>query len=127
MPTNPSANFSAVHARLEAIMEQYEGGTFKAGPDKPGNYTLIGPPTENSRGREVGFGEVQIRKNYVSYHLMPVYACPDLLEGMSPELRKRMQGRSCFNFKAVDEKLFRELARLTDKGYRRFKTAKLIK
>jgi len=42
-------------------------------------------------------------------------------------LKKRMQGKSCFNFKTVDDKLFRELARLTDKGYRRFKKEKLIK
>jgi hypothetical protein len=27
---------------------------------------------------------------------MPVYAWPDLLEDASPELRKRMQGKSCF-------------------------------
>ena len=57
---------------------------------------------------------------------MAVYAFPDLLDGLSPELRKRMQGKSCFNFKAVDDKLFRELAKLTDKGYRRFKKEKLI-
>jgi len=74
----------------------------------------------------VWFGAVQTRKSYVSYHLMAVYAFPDLLDGLSPELRKRMQGKSCFNFKAVDDKLFRELAKLTDKGYRRFKKEKLI-
>ncbi len=127
MPSNPSPSFSALHARLKAIMEPYEGGTLKSNANKPGDYALIGPPTDNSRGRDVSFGAVQTRKNYVSYHLMPVYVFPDLLEGISPELRKRMQGKSCFNFKVVDEKLFRELARLTDKGYRRFKKAKLIK
>jgi hypothetical protein len=43
---------------------------------------------------------VQIKKNYVIYHLMPVYLNPGLLEGMSPGLRKRMQGKSCFNLPA---------------------------
>jgi hypothetical protein len=32
---------------------------------------------------------------------------------MSPELRKRMQGKSCFNFSTIDESLFRELADIT--------------
>src|SRR4051794_28633591 len=50
----------------------------------------------------LGFGGVRKGKNYVSFYLMSVYASPDLLKGMSPELKKRMQGKSCFNFKAVD-------------------------
>lgn len=69
------------------------------------------------------FGAVQIKKNYVSYHLFPVYVFPDLLESISPELRKRMQGKSCFNFTAVDEPLFAELGRLTEAGMRRFEEA----
>ena len=54
---------------------------------------------------------------------MPLYACPDLLNSISPELRKRMQGKSCFNFTAIDKALFAELKRLTRAGYQRFKQA----
>lgn len=73
-------------------------------------------------GRPLYFGGVQVRKNYVSYHLMPVYVNPALLKGISRELRARMQGKSCFNFAAVDRALFRELESLTRAGlmdYRR--------
>ncbi len=126
MPAKPKPDFAAIHARLRRIMRQYEKGALRARPDKPGDYTLIGPPTEASRGREVWFGAVQTRKNYVSYHLMAVYACPELLDSLSPALRQRMQGKACFNFKAVDERLFRELARLTERGYKRFQKLKLI-
>lgn len=63
------------------------------------------------------FGAVQLRKNYVSYHLMPVYVNPGLLEDVSPALRKRMQGKSCFNFASSDASLFRELAELTEAGF----------
>lgn len=63
------------------------------------------------------FGGVQIRKRYVSYHLMPVYVNPKLLEGMSPGLKKRMHGKSCFNFTATDASLFKELAELTEAGF----------
>ena len=51
--------------------------------------------------KPIWFGAVQIKQRYVSYHLMPVYVNPELLKGISPELKKRMQGRSCFNFTTV--------------------------
>jgi hypothetical protein len=39
---------------------------------------------------------------------------------MSPELRKRMQGKSCFNFTRQDDTLFAELETLTAAGFTRF-------
>ena len=52
---------------------------------------------------------------------MSVYASPDLLGTMSPELRKRMQGKACFNFAKVDEGLFAELADVTARGIEAFR------
>lgn len=63
------------------------------------------------------FGAVQIKKRYVSYHLMPVYVSPNLLDNVSDELRRRMQGKSCFNFSTVDNTLFDELRQLTRLGH----------
>ena len=63
------------------------------------------------------FGAVKIGKRYVSFHLMPVYVHPELLDGISPELRQRMQGKSCFNFTRPDDALFAELGSLTGAGY----------
>ncbi|MGI9204160.1 MAG: hypothetical protein ACR2Q3_09125 [Woeseiaceae bacterium] len=83
--------------------------------DEPGDYYVDTFYLRQNK-KPLWFGGVQIRKNYVSYHLMPVYVNPDLLEDISPELRKRMQGKSCFNFKVVDEKLFAELSDLTEQG-----------
>jgi len=60
------------------------------------------------------FGAIKINKHYVSYHLMPVYVNPAMLDGISDRLKKRMQGKSCFNFKVHDDDLFVELAELTD-------------
>jgi hypothetical protein len=116
----PKPDFQPVFDELKKLIEPY-AGTLKPHA-KPGDYVLIGPPTPRSQGREVWFGGVQIKKNYVSYHLMPVYACSDLLDNISPELKKRMQGKSCFNFKTVDRALFKELGALTQQGYQRFKT-----
>ncbi len=49
------------------------------------------------------FGAVQVKKNYTSFHLFPVYTSPSLLDDVSHELRKRMQGKSCFNFKTIEQ------------------------
>jgi hypothetical protein len=88
--------------------------------DTPGNYYLNVPHVEKY-GKELMFGAAQIKKNYVSYHLFPVYMYPDLLDGISPNLKKRMQGKACFNFTAIDEDLLAELAALTQKGAERFR------
>lgn len=67
------------------------------------------------------FGAVQLKKSYVSFHLMPVYVKPELLAAVSLELKARMQGKSCFNFAAVEPVLFKELAALTKAGYGSYK------
>jgi hypothetical protein len=126
MSTKVSPDFPAVFSHLKASLQKYERPPLKADPDASGIYTLTGPATPFSRGRELWFGSVQVKKNYVSYHLMPVYAFPELLESLSPGLKKRMQGKACFNFKSVDETLFVELAELTERGVRRFRQAGLI-
>ena len=42
---------------------------------------------------------------------------PELLNGMSPELKKHMQGKSCFNFTAIEPAHVKELKTLTRKGF----------
>lgn len=54
--------------------------------------------TVKADGTPEMFAAVQIKKNYVSLHLFPVYLEPSLLSDISDGLRKRMQGKSCFNF-----------------------------
>ena len=88
--------------------------------DDPGLVYLIAPYPD-IKGRELYFGGAQIKKNYVSFHLMPVYMHPELLDGISPQLLKRMQGKSCFNFTKVDETLFGELSQLTQQSLNWFK------
>ncbi|MCL4295436.1 MAG: hypothetical protein KJ077_06900 [Anaerolineae bacterium] len=117
--SDKSAGFEPVFHRLKTILQPYESAlVLKA--DGPANYYLD-TPYAPKYGKELFFGAVQIKKNYVSYHLMPVYMYPDLLEGISPELKKRMQGKSCFNFKTVDDAQVEELALLTKQGFARVK------
>jgi hypothetical protein len=67
------------------------------------------------------FAAVKRRKADVAFHLMPVYVRPQLLDSLSPELRKRMQGKSCFNFAKGGGALFVELSTLTAKGFESFR------
>ncbi len=86
----------------------------KVDEPSPDTYVLLGAPTERYPDGQL-FASVRIGKRYVSYHLMSVYMSP---EGPSigPELTRRRQGKSCFNFTRVDDTLFDELADLTDRG-----------
>lgn len=81
--------------------------------DEPGNVVLKTPWNQPGKKEPAWFGAVQLRKNYVSFHLMPVYAVPALREQLSPELQARMQGKSCFNFRRVEPELFDALERLS--------------
>jgi len=40
---------------------------------------------------------------------------------VSPELKARMQGKSCFNFRALEPALFKELSTLTKASYASYK------
>ncbi len=84
--------------------------------DLPGGYALRTGFTERWK-KPLEFGATRIGRAYVSFYLFPVYMRPELLVGISDALCARMQGKSCFNFKAVDDALLTELAALTAEGY----------
>jgi len=70
---------------------------------------------------------MEIKENCVSFYLMPVCMCPDLLAGMSKELKQRMQGKSYFNFKAEDPTLFNELAESTKRCLKKIQDEKSVR
>jgi len=123
MATKP--DFEAVFLRLRSILEPYAAKMIVV-HDTDKNYYLDTSYVMKNKQR-MCFGAVRMGKAYVSFHLIPVYCCPDLLDGLTPELKKHMQGKSCFNFKTVDEKLFKELAKVTKAGCARFSGEKLAK
>ena len=122
MPGQP--DFPAVFASLKKILKVYEPNLVVK-HDEPDNYYLNTHYSEKW-SKELFFGAVTIKKNYVSFYLMPVYIFPDLLEGLSPGLRRHMQGKACFNFKGIDEALFAELARLAETSVQRVHTENLV-
>ncbi len=116
MPTQ--TEFPKIFKNLKSILKPYASKlTVKS--DTAENYYLESAYSEKWK-KELFFGAVQTKKNYVSFYLMPVYMYPDLLKNISPELKKHMQGKSCFNFKKMEKSLFDELSQLTKQGFERF-------
>src|SRR6476659_5048534 len=111
-------DFTTTFSKLKALLQPYESKLIVVA-DTEDHYALETPHVMKNKHR-VYFGGIKIGKAYVSYHLMPVYALEEVRDEISPELKKRMQGKSCFNFSEPDEKLFKELARLTKVGFKRF-------
>ena len=109
----PSSSFQSVFKALRPLLKRHER-TLRVNADTPENYSLDTPHTEQDE-RALFFGAVQIQKNYVSYHLMPVYMYPDLLDDLSPSLAKQMHGKSCFNFKTILPDHIEELTELTQR------------
>ena len=116
-------DFPLVFERLKSILKPYaEKLTLKV--DTSDTYYIDGPYSEKWK-KQLFFGSAQVKKNYVSFYLMPVYMYPELLQEISPDLKKRMQGKSCFNFKKVEPDLFDELAGLTRKSVEKFQQENL--
>jgi hypothetical protein len=123
MPAKTSnADFAEVFKALRGILAEYEP-KLKVVRDEPTWYYLdthtIGP-----NKKPIMFGAVRIGKNYVSYYFMPVYG--GITAGLSPALKKRMQGKACFNFKEVDPALFKDLRTLTKRGFAAWKKLKWV-
>ena len=111
-----AADFDAAFAALREIMTGAAPG-MKVVTDTPGHLLVHAPWTLPAKPKEpVWFGAVQVKKSYVSYHLMPLYAQPALKDEVPPALAKRIQGKTCFNFKHAEPELFEDLRALTRRG-----------
>lgn len=104
--------------KLKKVMSSLDTG-LEVKKDEPDYYYLN--TNTKIKGKDMFFGAVQIRKSYVAYHLYPVYTNPELLEDISDSLKKRMQGKSCFNFKKeITEEQFSGIMELTKASYEKF-------
>ena len=114
------ADFVPVFSALRKILEPF-GDRLAVQADKPGNYHLENRSILH-RGKPLYFAGVRSNKNYVSFYLMSMYYNAAAVKSLSPALRKRMQGKACFNFTALDQECFAELGRLAEAGIKRFST-----
>ena len=118
-----AADFAAVFAALKPVLAKYTK-RLAVKADTPTEYTLVtksASPFPQHKGQPLYFGSVRLGKAYVSFHLLPLYMCPELTKSISPALKKRMQGKACFNFKSDPEpQLLIELKRLTEESLKQW-------
>jgi hypothetical protein len=94
-----------VFGKLRPVMAK-QAARLAVEKDTPREYTLVTKapsPFPQHKGKTMWFGAVKIGKSYVSYNLMPLYMNAPLANTITPELTKRMQGKSCFNFKTAPD------------------------
>jgi hypothetical protein len=109
-----AAEFEAAFRSLKNVLRPH-AKRLAVKTDTPIEYKLVTKspsPFPQHKGHPLEFGWVKIGKAYVSFHLMPLYMAAHTI---SPELKKRMQGKTCFNFKSdPGPETVAELKRLTE-------------
>jgi len=113
------ADFAITFAALKKVLAAFSE-RFRVTANEPHKYYLV-TQSKSWKGSPMFFGAIMVGKAYVSYHLMPLYTHPELIKTLSPELKKRMQGKSCFNFRAPDGALFAELGTVTQAGLEKYR------
>jgi hypothetical protein len=116
MPVSLEPTFN----RLRTVLQEQKAD-FSVNRDTATHFGLeapVGPATIKAWGGKakapsMPVAWVEVKKNYVNYHLMGMYMNPKLQAKLSGSLRAHMQGKSCFSFKEVDEALFQELGKVT--------------
>jgi hypothetical protein len=116
------ADLGPVEARLRGIVDAYRDRLIVG--SVYGLETLTRP---EAKAHDF-FAFVKPGTSYVSLYLKPVYTWPDLLDDISPALRKRLQGsRTAFSFAVVDEPLLAELAALVERAFLRYRKAGAVR
>ena len=108
----PSAeDLAAIEARLEGILDPYR--------DRLETATIYNIPTLRKHGANAHnwFAFVKPAAKHVGFYLLPVHQHPELREGLSPALAKRLTGASAFTFRALDEALATELEGLVARAF----------
>jgi len=124
-----TADFAAVFAALKPVLAKY-ANRMAVKADTSTEYALVtksASPFPQHKGQPMDFGSVRLGKAYVSFHLMPIYMSPPLMKIIPPALKKRMQGKTCFNFKTEPEpELIAGLTRLTEAAFKRWSEEKWV-
>jgi hypothetical protein len=108
-------DFGGTFAVLKALLDPY-AARLHTSQDTPNLYMLDGEYVEEFK-RVMPFAGVQIRRSYVTFHLLPVYSHPELLGRVSDGLRRHLHGKSGFNFVRPERELLVELSAMVEAGF----------
>jgi hypothetical protein len=107
----PTTDLKAVELRLRAILDPYR--------DHLEESTIYSMPVLRRKGakKHDWFAGVQAVEGAVKFNFLPMHGHPDLLDGISADLRKHKTGASVFRFTEIDENLAGELETVVAKGF----------
>jgi hypothetical protein len=110
-------DLTAVEARLDAILEPYR--------TRLETFEIYGVPMLRRPGARAHdwFAGVSPGNDVIRFFLLPMHTHPELLDGISAELRKRKRGASLFAFSDIDDGLVDELTALTERGFAAYSDA----
>ncbi len=110
LPSSPGV-LADVEGRLRSMLDPYR--------DRLDVATIYGIEVLRRPGAKAHdwFAGVQPVTGAVKLNFLPMHAHPDLVDGISPALRKRRTGASVFRFTVVEEGLIAELQVLLARGF----------
>jgi hypothetical protein len=105
------ADLSELETRLQTILDPYRGRL------EP--FEIYGVPMLRRPGAKAHhwFAGVSPGNGVIRFFLLPMHAHPELLDDVSPQLRKRKSGASLFAFSSIDDEQVAELERLVARSF----------
>ena len=111
-----AGELAAIEAALWGILEPYRGRL------EPGSVYGLATLKRAGATQHAFFAGVRVASHHVAFHLMPIYADPALLDGVSAGLIKHLTGKTTFTFAAIEPALFTELEGLTARCFEAYET-----
>ena len=109
--TSTTGDLGALEARLRALLDPY---TARLVPS-----TIYGVPTMRRADAKPSnwFAFVKPAARHVSLFLLPMHTHPELLDALSPGLRRCVTGKSALTFGSMSDQDVGELERLLARAY----------
>ncbi|HEX5176632.1 MAG TPA: hypothetical protein VFV83_06370 [Chthoniobacteraceae bacterium] len=118
--------FEAIFADLRALLEKYaDRESLVVIDDSERRYCLAGGRHPKHK-TPMPLAWVQIGKGYVSFHHMGICSSRNVRHLLSPRLKARMQGKTCFNFKTCEPAILEELDAVTAYAFAALRKAGLL-
>lgn len=104
-------NLEAVEDRLQRVLDPYR--------ERLEAFELYGRPFLRRPGAKAHdwFAGVSPGNGLVRFFLLPIHHHPELLDGISPALRKRKRGASLFGFSTISDDEIAELEELVRRAF----------
>jgi hypothetical protein len=111
MASSGGGDLAALQGRLQALLDPYAARLVPS--------TIYGLPTMRRADAKPSnwFAFVKPASQHVSLFLLPIHDHPELLDPLSPGLRRCVTGRSTITFRSMSDQDVSELERLLARAY----------